>query len=422
MSGSAPGSADRALFFGRSSTIRRKSTAGLVVVALAATILLGRWQLALRADARGPVPTAPAPASVRVVPVAEEVVVAGLRYSAVVKELQKAELSFRVAGNVDHVHRVPGAGGSPRNLHEGDRVPQGTVLAQLDEADYRRERAMAAERLATAEAKTEQARADAEHARIEFRRDETLVQRNAMSASELDSARAKWHNTRAAEAAARREVETARLNLQQAEANLSYCSLVAPFEASTIAARYVEPDERVAANQRAFLVLDLSSVVIAFGVPDTLVGRLEIGRPVEVTTDALPGERFGGVVHKIGTMADAQTRTYLVEVRVDEPRGLRPGMVATAHFRREARARLLPLTAIAPGATPGREFVAYKVVDEGGRPVARAVPVVLEDVLDNRVAVRLGDPDGLRDGDRVVATGIHRLHDGEAVAVVGARE
>jgi multidrug efflux pump subunit AcrA (membrane-fusion protein) len=46
------------------------------------------------------------------------------------------------------------------------------------------------------------------------------------------------------------------------------------------------------------------------------------------------------------------------------------------------------------------------------------VPVEFDAVLDNRVAVRDGGPDGLKPGDRVVATGIHRLHDGEAVLVV----
>ena len=42
-----------------------------------------------------------------------------------------------------------------------------------------------------------------------------------------------------------------------------------------------------------------------------------------------------------------------------------------------------------------------------------------DDVLDNRLAVRL-DPetaDGLRPGDLAVATGVHRLRDGEVVKV-----
>jgi multidrug resistance efflux pump len=72
-----------------------------------------------------------------------------------------------------------------------------------------------------------------------------------------------------------------------------------------------------AAGQRAFLLLDLSSVVVSFSVPDGMVGQLAIGQPVDVTCDALSGRRFAGLIHKIGS-----TRTYAVEVRVDRPEGL----------------------------------------------------------------------------------------------------
>ncbi len=216
---------------------------------------------------------------------------------------------------------------------------------------------------------------------------------------------------------ARRDVESSRISLQQAEANLEYCTLTAPFDRAMVAARMIENFERVDAGQRAFLLLDLSSVVVSFSVPDGMVGRLAIGQPVEVTCDALSGRRFAGLIHKIGSTADAQTRTYAVEVRVDRPEGLRPGMVATAHFRRERRAFLLPLTAVAAG--EGRTIAVYRVSSGGGKSVARRVPVGFDDVLDNRLAVRL-DPEtanGLRPGDLVVATGVHRLRDGEVVKV-----
>ena len=150
-----------------------------------------------------------------------------------------------------------------------------------------------------------------------------------------------------------------------------------------------------------------------------MVGKLAIGQAIEVTADALSGERFQGVIHKIGSTADPVTRTYQVEVRVDQPRGLRPGMVATVRFARERRAYLLPLTAVAM--SPGRSVVVYRVTETDGRTIVKEIPVAFDDVLDNRVAVRmnLGEPggSGLRPGDRVVATGIHRLHDGEVVKV-----
>jgi hypothetical protein len=81
-----------------------------------------------------------------------------------------------------------------------------------------------------------------------------------------------------------------------------------------VSARYVDAGQQVTANQKVFLVLDLTRVVIAFAVSDTLVGRLALGQQVELTCDALPAEHFRGVVHKIGSTADSETRTFAVEV------------------------------------------------------------------------------------------------------------
>jgi len=418
MNASALVSPEPALFFGHLLTNRRKLTRGLIAfVTVACLTATGRWLLAGMAESREPKPGPTPPMAVRVASLSEEVVAAGIRYTAVVKELHKVELSFRVAGTVERLHQVEGPGKQLRNVHEGDQLTRGTVIAQLDTDDYRRDRGMAAERLAAAEARVVQAQSDAELAEIEYRRAEQLSRRSAISTAEVDASRAKMRNTGALSVAARREVASAKLSLEQADVNLRYCTLTVPFERASVAARYVEANERVTANQRAFLLIDVSSVVIAFGVPDTLVSRLEIGQTVDVDCDALPNTRFAGVIHKIASMADPVTRTYPIEVRVDQPRGLRPGMVASVHFRQDRKANLLPLTSVAPGDAK-QPYVVYRVVEEAGRLLARQVPVQLEGILDNRVAIRIDPLIGLARGDRVVVTGIHRLHDGEVVQVV----
>ena len=408
-----------AFFLAPRLTDRRKSAIGLaVILAVCGVTVSGRWLLASSAESRKVKPAVARPLSVRVVELHDEVVVGAIRYSAVVKELRKAELSFRVAGTVGFLHQVELPGRRTRNVHEGDRFKQGEILAELDKADYVRERDIAVARLASAKSKLAQAHADAELARIEFRRAELLKRRNALSDSDEDTARAKLQTTAAAEASANSDVHTAEVQLAQAEASLGYCTLRNPFPEGTLSYRYVEKDERIGVGQRAFLVVDLSSVVISFMVPDTLVGRLTNGQSIGVSSDALPGRDFSGVIHKIGASADSQTRTYPIEVRVDHPDGLRPGMVANVHFRHEERAFLLPLTAIAPGSSGEKGFEVYRVEPSQGKSIAHLVNVSLDDVVDNRVAVRVGASNPLKAGDRIVATGIHRLHEGEAVQVV----
>ncbi|HET6880749.1 MAG TPA: efflux RND transporter periplasmic adaptor subunit [Pirellulales bacterium] len=387
-----------------------------VLVGVAAASLAGREWLAARAASLAVKPADPLPATVRVTRVEPEVVAAGLHYSAAVKELARVELSFRVGGTVEALHRVEGPGGRWRPVHEGDRITNATALAWLDTSDYQRERALSAEKLAIAQARLAQLESDAELASIERRRVEQLVGRGAATDAELDTTRSRQLFTAAAVAGARRDVQSARIAVEQAEANLAYCTLSSPMEQGTIAARYLEAGERVAAGQPAFVILDLSSVVIAFGVPDTLVGRLSLGQQMEVTCDALPGERFQGLIQKIASAADPQTRTYTIEVRIDEPKGLRPGMIANVHLEREVSAYLLPLMAVTPCADNALCEV-FRIVEEGGQMTVRRVPVEIEDVLDNRVAIRLGNGAALKPGDRVVATGTHRLHDGQMVSI-----
>ena len=132
-----------------------------------------------------------------IVEVRGEVVASAVRYSAVVKELNKAELSFRVRDRrvLASVRRT---GRDARPIHEGDTLKHGEVIAGLDPADFRRDRDATASKLATARAKLAEAKADAELAKVEFRRAEQLISRNALSKSDEDSARTKLHATSAA--------------------------------------------------------------------------------------------------------------------------------------------------------------------------------------------------------------------------------
>jgi RND family efflux transporter MFP subunit len=413
----APGSPERAPFFRRFLTVCRKVTASIVILALVTAVAgAGRSWLAGRIRSSEAAPGAPAPATVRVVSLLPEVVASALHYSAAVKELEKAELSFRQGGTVESLLQVTGPDGQMHRVHEGDRVPRGSVLARLDPADYRRDRDEAAETLAKGEAQLAKDDASSELARNNLRRAEDLASSGGISKEEVDSRRQTVKMSEAAVAGDRRDVESTRIKLQQAEANLAYCTLTSPFAEGTVGARYVDLGQRVSASQKVFLLLDLSRVVIAFAVPDTVVGRLALGQPVEITCDALPAERLRGVMHKIGSVADSQTRTFAVEVRIDDPRGLRPGMIATVWLRREVRVCLLPLSAVVPRRETGRYDV-FRVVEEGGQSLVRRTPVEFDDVVDNRVAVRLTAGLGLKPGDRVVATGTQRLYDGQPVHV-----
>lgn len=411
-------------FFAPKSTNRRKSTIGLLAVLVTIPlVLIGRSGMA-RLAASHDIAIPPAqPTPVRIEPVAESVVVAGTHFGGVVHEFRKVELSFRVGGTVQELRQVTGADGKTRDLHEGDRLPAGTILARLDPADYRRERDSASQKLAAAESRLKQAQADCGEAQSAYDRTTALAASKATTVAALDAARARRLMTEASIEVAERDVAAARIALQQGDENLRYCELAAPFEESTVALRSIDERQQVAAGHPVFVVTDLSSVVVSFAVQDTLLGRLAIGDTIEVTAQGLPGRVFRGVVHMISAAADERSRSYPVEVRIDRPEGLRPGMVATVRLRHERRAALVPLTAIVPMESgDSGEAAVFRVTRDGERMVLRRVPIRIGDVLDNRVAVSLdassATTDALHAGDEIVSTGVHRLRDGEVVHVV----
>jgi hypothetical protein len=190
MNAAMPGSPERAPFFRRFLTICRKLTVSTAILALvAAAAWAGRSWLVDRIRSSEAAPAVPAPATVRVVTLAPEVVVSALHYSAAVKEFEKAELSFRQGGTVESLLQVAGPDGQMHRIHEGDRVPRSSVLARLDPADYRRDRDEAAETLAKDEAQLAKDDASSELSRNNLRRAEELASSGGISKEEVDSRR-----------------------------------------------------------------------------------------------------------------------------------------------------------------------------------------------------------------------------------------
>lgn len=132
-----------------------------------------------------------------------------------------------IGGTISKLLRVERPGGGDRDLHEGDRFPAGTVLALLDSEDYQRDRAVAAQRLAQAEAKLVSAQAEADSARKEYDRQRQAL--GAVSRSDLDSAKSKAETPAASVNTATREVDATKVQLDQADANLAYCHLKMPY-------------------------------------------------------------------------------------------------------------------------------------------------------------------------------------------------
>jgi multidrug efflux system membrane fusion protein len=366
---------------------------------------------------------APLPIAVQAVALRREVVSSQTRFTATVREQQRIELSFKVPGTVASMLQMAGPDGRPRDLHEGDQVhPDASApLARLDDSDYQRRLSTVRDRLAQAQARQRATVATVTAVRANFARMKSLRERGSVAQQAFEDVLARRDTAEAEMEGAGREVSAATVALQQAEDDLKNCALALPIAKATVSRKYVESGERVQAGQPVLEVMDLASVRVAFGVPDTKINHFQAGQTLTVMADAYPGRQFTGRVSKILPAADPRTRSFEIEVTIDDPSGLRPGMVVTLITGHEQSLILLPMTAVVRGETP-EETAVFAVVEEGGRKVVHKRRVVLGGVYDNRIRLIEGGPSRVGQRELIVVTGAFRLSEGQEIRVLPSQE
>jgi RND family efflux transporter MFP subunit len=341
---------------------------------------------------------------VKVQAVAHAPAPAGVRYSASVEPFQEVPLAFRASGYVTYLAQQRGADGPLRPVQAGDLVKRGTVLARVNESDYR-------ERLNQGRARLAEGDAGLTKARLDLERAEALFATDSLTKPDLDSARAQYEAAAARIAGTKAEIEIAQTALGET-------ALVAP-ASGVLLERRIEVGSLVAAGSVGYVIGDVSSVKARFGIPDAMIAAVRLGAPIDVTIDTVTGA-FQGRVTALAPAADAQSRVFDVEVTIPNRDGrLRPGMIGSVALGPSAaldapRPVTVPLSAVVRGRDGGDSYAVLVIEASGDAALARLRPVTLGDVMGNGVAVT----SGVKSGDRVIVGGAGLLQDGDWVSVV----
>lgn len=279
---------------------------------------------------------------------------------------------------------------------EGTRVGSGTLLLLMDTTK------LAAE-VRAAEGSVARARADRENLARQVERNRALLDQGAISPQTFDDLRARAEVADAALQEAEARLELARRRLDDA-------SVRAPF-AGEVGQRFVDPGAYLEPGDPLFELVDDDPLEIDVQIPERHLGRLELGRRVELQVRSRPDEVFAGTVSFVSPVVDPVNRTVQVKARVANPgRELRAGQFADVRLALESRpdAIVVPEAAI----VPGRERdVVYRVRE--GR--AEQVTVTLGARAPGRVEIR----SGIQAGDTVVVAGQQRLRDGAPIRLAG---
>lgn len=339
-----------------------------------------------------PAPSAPSPK----VALAHVVTAA----SSIDQEVWAGEIRARV--EADHAFRI---GGKivQRLVDAGATVKAGQVLARLDPQDTK----LGVE---AARAQVAAQQADADLADLELKRARELFSKGFISQSALDQ--------KISIAGAAR----ARLNAQQAQARVSdnqasYAQLVA--ESNGVVTQVLaEVGQVVAAGQPVLRIADPRDMELSIAVSEAKVGAFRKARVAGKDTNVMlvsmwaqPHKHYAAQIREVAGAADPATRTWSVRVSLkDADDAVQLGMSAFAHFGAVGVAGALSVPLSSLLVKDGASAV-WKIGSDGKlglRPVK---------VLQYRETSALIEADAavLAAGDVIVATGVHKLREGEVV-------
>ena len=338
-----------------------------------------------------------------------------------VEPVQNYEAHSPLATTVKAVH-----------VQQGDQVPVGKLLIELDDVEARARLATAESGVKAAEATLEatihngtleqRQAAAADAARFELDRDQAqrnldaLMKLNATGAasqSEVAAAQQQLQtaqtNVRASDVSSRgryspAEVDRARAALADAEANaaaarevLAQTQIRAPI-AGTVYSLDARPTAFVEQGKMLLQLADLSHIRVRAYFDEPEIGRLQVGQKIDTKWDAKPGAIWHGHIERVPiTVITYGTRTVgEVLVAIDgSDTGLLPDTNVTVTVTTASQSDVLSIPREALYSENGKPYV-FKVVNDG----LKRTPVVTGAINLTQVAIL----SGLSEGD-VVATG-----------------
>ncbi len=373
---------------------------------------------------------------VQVTPVVSKPLTYSIKVTGDVLPLMQVDLFPKVSGYLERI-----------DVHIGDIVKQGQVIAQVDRTDFLQkvreieakvaqakaqlselETGTRTEELGQAEEAVKQAQSRFENARLHRERIEALFRRQVISKKEMDGAEMEYtvaeaqlasnqQQLKLLRAGARQEVrEGSQAKLREMEAileqertRLQNAKIVAPFRGE-VSRKYMDAGALVSPSTPLVSLVHTETLKIVANVLEKDIPLLKAWMKAKIRTESYPGRVFEGRVEKINSALDLSTRTLQAEVYIhNADRSLKPGMFASVEvvLLEKPQTLVIPREAILEAKNEMCVFVV-----EGKQAVRRPITIGYEQ--DHMVEVLKG----LNHGDQVIIKGQQLIKEGSAVRVV----
>jgi RND family efflux transporter MFP subunit len=326
-----------------------------------------------------------------------------LTYTADITPNQLVNIFSRVDGYISKLH-----------VDKGDLVKANQLLVEIDHQDYIHAVNQAKANLAAARAKVTQQDAAVRNAKLTLERMQSLIKDQFVSQQDLDNAQVNSDAAAAAQESLRAQVKQMEVALAQAETNLAYSYIRAPFP-GYIAERNLDLGAYVtgagssnSTTSRGIISLhDIETVRTLIEVVEKDVPLVQIGQKAEIRAEAYPDRVFEGTVTRVVQALNRATRTMTVEVDLpNKDHLLKGGMFARVEVLVGNRKNALQIPIDAVSRLEDAQYV-YIVRERK----AERVPVVIGLRDGNRVEITKG----LDGSEQVIVSGKDLVHDGTPV-------
>ena len=208
---------------------------------------------------------------------------------------------------------------------------------------------------------------------------------------------------------ARNGYENAKIQLEQAQKQLSDATIIAPFS-GIITQKQAEKGSFINVGNPIASIVDISRLKIKLNVSESNVYELKKGDLAIITSEVYPERSFNARISFISEKGD-DTHNYPVEIEMPNSARypLKAGTFvnATVTIPGKGMSLFIPREALQGSSQDASVFVA-----ENGKAVLKKISVGTGNDLDLEIL------SGLKKGDKVVTTGQINLSDGKKIQIV----
>ncbi len=312
---------------------------------------------------------------------------------------EEIKLSFKTGGVIKEIY-----------VREGQSVKKGQMLAKLDLEEIQAQVQQASIGQDQSAINVDNAKLALQLAERDYKNAQGLFQDSVATLEQLENAEIQLRNARNQLEAAKKGLSFSEQNVEVANFNLKYSTIVAP-SSGTILKKLAEVNELVGPGTPVIYFGSKDKAqVIRVNITDKDIIHIDLEDKAEVKFDAYPQHKFQGIVREIASTADPYTNTYEIEIEVlPEGKKLLSGFIGQVNIFTDAGESLLQIPVDALFSAHGQLGEVFVIHD--GKASKTSIHIVKMEgdyLLVNK---------GLTANDEVIVSGVGYLEANQPVII-----